>query len=285
MSSANGHRRNGLHHLPASLGCLTVAQPFTPESEEHEQRMLTGLADGSLDESDRKSAETYVASSSEAQLRLARQRRVALALRAGGPTLAPQARSELDALTERRSRARSRRRALISPVPMAGLATVAAAVVVALVLLVGGGTHPPSIARTAELAFSSPTSGAPRPSSNDPHLLDVSFGGITLPDYKHEFGVPATGQRTDMLGGRKLLTVYYRLPNGNRMSYSIVSGRPLPLPNGTQQVTYRNVQIHGFSHQGLAVVTLVRNGRTCVLAGKTTVDQLVSLAKAPLRTT
>ena len=120
------------------------------------------------------------------------------------------------------------------------------------------------------------------PNPANSRLLEASFGGITLPDYNATSGVPATGQRTDELGGRRLLTVYYRLPNGSPMSYSIVSGKPLPLPAGTRLVTYRGVQIRGYTDGGLAIVTLVRNERTCVLAGKTTVDELVSLAEAPL---
>lgn len=282
MSSQNGHRPDGSRPVPARLPYAPVARPFSPESQEHEQQVLARLADGSLEESDREAVEAYVASSPEAQLHLARQRRVATALRAGGPLLSPQAQAELDALTEQ-SKRRPRRRALISPAPLLGLASAAAAIVVAIVLLAGGGANPPSITRTAQLAYSPATSAAPRPNPGNSRLLEASFGGITLPNYNGEFGVPATGQRTDVLGGRKLLTVYYRLPNGSPMSYSIVSGKPLALPSQSRLVTYRNVQIRGYSDKGLSIVTLVRNGRTCVLAGKTNVDELVSLAEAPLR--
>jgi hypothetical protein len=276
--SANGDRSNGSGRALVSVRCRAVGHQFIPESEEREQQMLARLADGSLDDADREAVEAYVASSREAQVRLARQRRVAMALRAGGPVLSPRAQAELDALTKR-----TPRRRLISPAPLVGLATVAAAIA-AIVVLVGARSNPPSITQTAQLAYSPPTNAAPRPNPTQPRLLDASFGGIVLPNYEAEFGVPATGQRTDVLGGRKLLTVYYRLPNGNPMSYSIVSGGPLALPRGARLVTYRSVQIRGYTDRGLAIVTLVRNGRTCVLAGKTTVGELVSLAEAPLRT-
>jgi hypothetical protein len=255
-----------------------MGRPFSPESEEHEQQMLARLADGSLEPSDREAVEAYVASSPEAQGRLARQLRVATALHAGGPALSPGAEAQLDALT-----ARTRRRPLRSPAPLLGLASAAAAIVAAIVVLAGGGPNPPSITQAAQLAYRPATSAAPGPDPAAPRLLDATFAGITLPDYKAEFGVPATGERTDVMGGRTLLTVYYRLPNGNPMSYSIVSGRALALPRAASLVTYRSVQIRGYTDRGLAIVTLVRNGRTCVLAGKTTVGELVSLAEAPLR--
>jgi hypothetical protein len=256
-----------------------VARQFTPESQEHEQQVLARLADGSLDESDREAVEAYVASSPEAQARLARQSRVAMALRAGGPVLSPQAEAELDALTAKKTR----RRPLLSPAPLLGLATAAAGIVAAILLL-GGGSSAPSIAQTAHLAYSSSTGAAPRPNPAKPGMLEASFSGITLPDYTAEFGVPATGRRTDVLGGRKILTVFYGLPNGKPMSYSIVSGKPLALPRRARLVSYprQGIQIHGFTDRRLAVVTLVRNGRTCVLAGETTIGKLVSLAEAPL---
>lgn len=278
MDSQNGHRRT-----PPELPPRGPAAPaWSPESPEDEHEALVRLADGSYEASDQAAVEAYVASSPEAQMRLARQRRVATALRAGGPALSPRAQAELDALSERRER-RPRRWARISPAPLVGLATAAAAIVVAIVLLVGGGGNPPSVTQTAQLAYSPATSAAPQADPANPRLLQARFAGITLPDYNAEFGVPATGQRTDMLGGRKLLTVYYRLPNGSPMSYSIVSGKPLAPPSATRLVTYRSVQIRGYTDRGLAIVTLVRNGRTCVLAGKTSIRQLVSLAEAPLR--
>src|SRR5215475_12782265 len=56
-------------------------------SEEHALRLLAQLADGSLQERDRRAVESYLASSPEAQRRFERQRHVATALRTGGPEL------------------------------------------------------------------------------------------------------------------------------------------------------------------------------------------------------
>jgi hypothetical protein len=49
-------------------------------------------------------------------------------------------------------------------------------------------------------------------------------------------------------------------------------------------VVFDGVPLTTFSTRpGLAVVTLVRFGRTCVLAGPTTRDVLLALAAAPVR--
>lgn len=258
---------------------------FRPSSTEHEQQTLARLADGSLNETDRVAVEAYVAETPEAQVRLARQRRVASALRAGGPILSSQARAELDALAERRLPRGSRRQAR-SVRPALGIAVVAAVgIAVLTVVLLGGGkgAAAPSITKTALLAYSPPTEAAPRADPIHPRLLRATFAGITLPNYESRFGVRAIGRRTDEFGDRKLLTVYYRLRNGEPMSYSIVSGTALATPRQATLVTFRGVQIRGYSDHGLGIVTLVRHGRTCVLAGKVGVGTLVALAEAPLQ--
>jgi hypothetical protein len=95
-------------------------------------------------------------------------------------------------------------------VAVAGLAAVCAAIVIAAVG-VGGGSKGPSIPAAAELAFA-PSTG-PAPAARSATLLDVSYGGVTYPNY-HKFSVPPTGTRTDHIGGRPALTVFYRLPDG-----------------------------------------------------------------------
>jgi hypothetical protein len=263
---------------------MQVTEKFSPGSLEHEQQVLARLADGSLDERERESVEAYVATSREAQLRLARQRRVVTALRSGGPALSDAAREELDSLIDKQRRVRSRRATVSLPRLGIAVAAIAAVAAVGIVLAVGGAGSPPSITKTALLAYRSPTKAAPAVDAGNPRLLRATFAGITFPNYRQEFGVTASGQRTDDIGNRKLLTVYYRLPNGSQISYSVVSGTALAAPRSAQLVTYLGVQIRGYTQRGLAIVTLVRNGRTCVLAGRTSVARLIDLAKAPLRT-
>jgi hypothetical protein len=155
---------------------------------------------------------------------------------------------------------------------------VVAAIVIAVAA--GGGTNGPSIPAAASLAFA-PSTG-PAPAVRTATLLDTSYGGVTYPNYA-KFSVPASGQRTDKIGGRPALTVFYRLPNGTPLSYTVFSGQAVPLPSSAKTVVYEGVPLKEFStSSGLSVVTLVRHGRTCVLAAHTKPDVVLGLAAAPV---
>jgi hypothetical protein len=219
-------------------------------------------------------------------------RRVADALRSGGPSAPP----ELLANIRRRvdeaygpapargsaRRARPSRRGLGWRPAFAapGLAAVCAVIAVLVLTLGGSGSTGPSIAAAARLAFA-PSTG-PAPATRNARFLDVSYHGVTFPSYAR-FSVPPTGVRRDRIGGRPAFTVFYRLSNGARMSYTVFSGRPVALPPGARHVVFQGVHLTTFSTRpGLAGVTLVRFGRTCVLAGPTTHDVLLALAAAPV---
>jgi hypothetical protein len=160
----------------------------------------------------------------------------------------------------------------------AGIAVVAAVIVIAAVG--GGSSSGPSIPAAAQLAFASST--GPAPGTKSATLLDVSYGGVTYPNY-HKFSVPPTGTRTDRIGGRPALTVFYRLPDGTPLSYTVFSGTAVPLPANTRSVRFEGVPLKTFTtSSGLSVVTLVRYGRTCVLAAKTKPDVVLGLAAAPV---
>jgi hypothetical protein len=160
------------------------------------------------------------------------------------------------------------------------LAAVCAAVAVLLIGIGGGGSRP-SIPAAARLALA-PSTG-PAPAARNARYLDVSYAGVTYPSYAR-FQVPPTGVRRDRIGGRPALTVFYRLRNGARMSYTVFAGKPIGLPPSARRVVFDGVPLTTFSTRpGLAVVTLVRFGRTCVLAGPTPRDVLLALAAAPVR--
>jgi hypothetical protein len=167
--------------------------------------------------------------------------------------------------------------------PAVGAAALAAicALVVILVVGIGGSNGGPSIGAAARLASAASTSGAP--AARNSKLLDISYAGVTFPNYA-QFAVLPTGTRTDRIGGRAALTVFYRLPNGARLSYTVFSGAPVPLPSAAKSVVFDGVRLRTFStSSGLAVVTLVRFGRTCVLAAPTPRDLVLGLAAAPVR--
>lgn len=223
----------------------------------------------------------------EIRHQIASQRRVAEQLRTGGPEVPGRLVSSVEAKVRKAygpDAGRPRRRLLPrgsgwgSAVALGGLAAICAAVVIAI--SVGGGTNGPSIPAAARLAFA-PSTG-PAPPARSATVLDVSYGGVTYPNYQ-KFSVPPTGTRNDLIGGRPALTVFYRLPNGTRLSYTVFSGKAVGLPPGAKSVVFEGVPLKTFTtSSGLSVVTLVRYGRTCVLAAKVRPDVVLGLAAAPV---
>jgi hypothetical protein len=226
--------------------------------------------------------------SPELRGQVAAERRVASELRTGGPAVPDRLAKSIDAKVRERYGAEPppRRRSWSAAglgwrpaVAVAATAAVCAAIVVAVVG-VGGGSSGPSIPAAAELAFA-PSTG-PAPGTKSATYLDVSYGGVTYPNY-HKFSVPPSGTRTDRIGGRPALTVFYRLPDGTPLSYTVFSGKAIPLPANTRSVKFEGVPLKTFTtSSGLSVVTLVRYGRTCVLAAKTKPDVVLGLAAAPV---
>jgi hypothetical protein len=263
------------------------AMSAKPTPDEHEAIEITRLVDdrsvdveaaGAGDLRDRAEVRRQVES----------QRRVSDALSAGGPAVPDGLVRAVEAKVQDRygrTAPGPRRRGLMSGSPwrpaiaVTGLAVICAAIVIA-VAGTGGGSNGPSIPAAASLAFA-PSVG-PAPTAHSATLLDVSYGGVTYPNYA-KFSVPPTGTRTDRIGGRPALTVFYRLPNGTRLSYTVFSGKAVPLPSSAHVVRFEGVPLREFStSSGLSVVTLVRFGRTCVLAARTRPDVVLGLAAAPV---
>jgi hypothetical protein len=239
--------------------------------EDQEAAAITRLVDDPSAEADRP----------EIRRQVAAERRVAVELRAGGPTPPDRLITSVEAKRHQAygSKPARRRNTWLPVAAAAGLAAVIAAVVIVAVGN-GGGSKGPSIPAAAQLAFAPSTGGAPATKSAS--FLDVSYGGVTYPNY-HKFSVPPTGMRTDRIGGRPALTVFYRLPDGTPLSYTVFSGKAVPLPKDTKSVTYEGVPLKTFTtSSGLSVVTLVRHGRTCVLAAKTKPNVVLGLAAAPV---
>jgi hypothetical protein len=261
---------------------------FTPRSSEEMERAVTRLVDDSLGERERPALEAWAASHPEVTRQVATQRSVALALLAGGPTAPESLITAVEARlpSGRRSRKPGAARARIIKGTTAATALVAVALATATVAISVAGhmTHAgPSIALAAKLAFAPATE--PAPASTSATLLDVTYGGITFPNYALRFGATPTGQRVDRLGGRGALTVFYHLRGGPRLSYTIYSGRPVPLPRTVSEILFHGVHLHVISAaEHLAVVTLVRHGHTCVLAARASAAALIALAEAPLQT-
>ncbi len=253
--------------------------------EEHEAQAITRLVDGTLSDAEGPDADA-LSSRPEVMRQVASQRRVASELRTGGPAVPDRLVSSVqDSVREaygprtRRFRPRWPGSGPVWRPVFAGLAltAVCAAVVVAAI---GGGASGPSIPAAAGLAFA-PSTG-PAPGARSAKLLDASYAGVTYPNYA-KFSVPPTGTRIDRIGGRPALTVFYRLADGARLSYTVFSGTPVTLPHDARAVVFNGVPLRVFSTpSGLSVVTLVRFGRTCVLAARTSQNAVLALAAAPV---
>ena len=273
---------------------------FTPSSDDEAATAITRLVDGTLSDAERREVEAWANATPDVSRAVSAQAHVKYALANEGP---PTPQRLLDAVGARygaaavaeRPAASKRRRSFGGILPPASgwapvstwrpaigfgaVAAVAAAAVVAVFVLTSGSSNP-SITSAARLAFVPANQPAPAVASS--HYLDVSYGGVTFPNYAVLHTV-ATGKLTNHIGGRSALTVYYRLPGGKTMSYTVFSGQPVPRPRAARQVYYDGVPLHVYrTSDGLSVVTLVRHGRTCVLAAPTPEDTVLALAAEPV---
>lgn len=169
-----------------------------------------------------------------------------------------------------------------------GGAGALAVAVVALVIVLGGGDgggsrSGPSVVQIAAIGRLPATSPAPvstKGTSPSQARLAYAVDGLAFPDWDEAFDWPASGRRSDRVGGRTVATVFYRGRKGAVLGYSIVAGEPLAeLPAG------RDVMRGGHPYRvihadGRTTVTWVEAGHTCVIDSPSTVpdDRLVEFA-------
>jgi hypothetical protein len=262
-----------------------------PPYDDEAARLITRMVDGSLTDADRGAAEALRSARPEVGAEVAAQQHVVAELGSSAPPVPDHLVAEITRRVQARygparagsSAGRAHGLRGWRPVIAAPVAAVAITLVVVLLLLGGGSSSSgPSIVKAAQLAYAPATH--PAPPERNAKFLDVSYGGVTFPNYKGPFGAVPSGQRFDRLGGRPALTVFYRLKNGARLSYTVFSGAAVPRPSDARAVVYDGARLHVFlTGSRLAVVTLVRFGRTCVLAAPTPKDLVLALAAEPLR--
>ncbi|HUA71896.1 MAG TPA: hypothetical protein VMA96_12455 [Solirubrobacteraceae bacterium] len=238
---------------------------------------LSALADGTLDPARKADVEARIAASPELTSLYERERRVVDALHQARATeRAPAAlRAQIEAARPS-GRARARRRFAYGGVAAAALA----AVVLALVLALPSGTPgAPSVSDAAALAARGPVQAAPTPDPSMPAArLHQSVGDVYFPNWTSKFGWQAVGTRTDKLGGRTAITVYYRW-KGDTIAYTIVHAPPLAEPSSAQASNWEGTQMRTLAINGRTVVTWRRAGDTCVLSGTgVKADELQKLA-------
>jgi hypothetical protein len=161
------------------------------------------------------------------------------------------------------------------------LGVAVAAVAAAVVIAVGGGSSVPTLDQATRAALAPST--MPAPTEADATTLDVSAGGIQFPYWEHTVGWEAAGARVDSLGGRHVVTVFYRDMDGaRRVGYTIVTGPPVDVNGGVRVIS------HGIPYTlkragETRLITWLRNGHTCVIAGRgVTYATLLKLATADL---
>jgi anti-sigma factor RsiW len=243
---------------------------------ERELADLCALADGTLPADRRATVEAMVAGSLELQELLDRQRRAVEATRAleREPTPA----SLREAVEADRRVRRSRRGGTGWLVPRLGVAGALAAVVaVVAVLVLSGGPGGPTVAEAAQLTDRPPSGPAPPGSAESSARLALDVDGVVFPDLLRRFGWRAVGVRRDRLDGRNATTVFYE-KGERRIAYVIVAGDGLPRPDAPES-TYRGVTFRTLRVDGRLAVTWRRLGRTCVLVGAASRDELLALAR------
>lgn len=236
----------------------------SPEREPDPRTMaeLSALADGTLDRARAEQLRERLAGSPQLRAHYDRERNAVLALAQLNADRAPEGlRAALETQRQRASRRRSR--------PVFGFSLAAAAAVAALLLvalLPAGSPGGPTVSQAATLALR----GAARPAPT-PHgvKLGLSIGAVYFPNWD-SLGWQPAGWRTDRLGGRLAMTVYYRRWNGsqtgNEVAYTILKSPPLRWPR-SRTVRLDGIALQSFVDRGRLVVTWRRAGQTCVLSG------------------
>jgi hypothetical protein len=236
---------------------------------------VAALADGSLPAGRRAEVEAMVRESPELRELLRAQRAALTAIRAAAAPAPAGLRARIDHERSRVTR-RGHRRRLVGGFALAA----ACAAVILAVVLPAGTPEGPSVAQAASLALRPPTSPAPGQYDSQAVLLDRQVDGLHFPRWASEFGWRATGTRVDRLDGHRAVTVFY-VRGGQRIAYTIVSGRSLPKP-GAAAVRRGGTELRKLDVRGRSVVTWQRRGHTCVLSGAR-VDPRVLLALASWR--
>jgi anti-sigma factor RsiW len=238
---------------------------------------LSALADGTLDPARREAVEAEIARSPELTALYERERRVVAILHeARANDRAPAAlRARIDAARPSRA-VRVRRRTIYG----GSLAGALAAVALALALILPAGSPGgPSVSQAAALAVRGSVAPAPAPDPHAPKLqLRQAVGDLYFPDWTKRFGLRAVGMRTDRIGGRLAVTVYYQ-SKGATLAYTIVGAPALATPNAEVR-TLDGTDVRTLTLGGRLVVTWQRDNHTCVLssAARVPVDMLQHLA-------
>jgi hypothetical protein len=208
---------------------------------------------------------------------------IAAAVAETAAPLALRERIEADRARARQTGGARRSRGVLGMlVPAAGLV---AAVVVALVLVLGG-SNAPSVLATASLAtrVRSCRTGRGRPPTTSAQGVDR---GHAFPYWGDLLPVGSRGARDDKIKDRAAKTVYYQQPQGRRARPTRSSAATRSTrPRAPRRRPERGQALH-HADKGRRIVTWTRNGHTCVLSAPVAVpeDKLLSSRRGRARAT
>jgi hypothetical protein len=235
------------------------------------ERDLVRLADGTLTGDRARELEARVAESPELRSMLDEQRGAIEAIRALNEPAPHALRTRIESARRRPAPAvRARRFGLAG-----AFVAAAAALAIAVVAILPSGAGGPSLSQAAAFTLQKPLAAPPKHEFDG--ALNLKVDGVPYP-YWDSLGWEATGKRVDKVGGRVVTTVFYA-KGSQRVGYTIVSGKPVSVPSGTQMTVLNGVPIRSLGLGGRTVVTWERKGHSCILSGRgVSRDQLVKLA-------
>jgi hypothetical protein len=162
-------------------------------------------------------------------------------------------------------------------------ALAAAVIAVVLVVATSGGGSGLTLHTAVALTQQPATMSAPAESADDDGTLAAHVEGVAFP-YWEDRGWRATGARVDRAGGRTVATVFYRRDHGQWVGYAIVAGTPAPSVGGGRVIERGGVPYRFTVTNGVKVMTWLRDGHLCVVAGHGVSDAtLLSLASEGAR--
>ena len=245
-----------------------MSEPMS-ENTPWREAELARVADGSLTPEQEAQRRREIAADPELSAALDDQERAVAMLRAAdvpAPAALRAAVAEQLQTADRRHRSRPRPRPRLR-LAFPAVATVAIAAAVVIVLLSGAGTPSPTLRQTVGLTLAASVSPPPAERGAHSSALAISSAGIPFPYWQQTVGWRALGSRTDRIDQRTIVTVFYRGRGGRRVGYAIVGGEPLRAGGG-HVVTRGGVGYRLTSVDGVPLVTWLRAGHTCVIAGR-----------------
>jgi hypothetical protein len=154
--------------------------------------------------------------------------------------------------------------------PRLGAAAAIAAAVAAVAITVGssgGSSATLSQGQAAALTLRAATQRAPSERPGSHSELAAAVDGVSFPYWGERFGWRSTGSRTDRIGGRTVMTVFYADGRGRRIGYAIVSG-PAPRSSGGVVHWHGGTPYRLLDENGVPVVSWLRGGHMCVVSAR-----------------